>query len=68
MREIVDWWKEYGIRNWETDDNRILFDELLRKIYDLPARDEKRYILDYLIDSGSEVTHVNSNSESPIPR
>jgi hypothetical protein len=34
---------------------------------DLPCP-EKRYILDYLIDSGSEVTQVNSNSESSIPR
>ena len=50
MQEIVNWWEEYGIKNWETDDVRPLFDELLFKVFQLPTYEEGRYLLNYLAD------------------
>jgi nuclear transport factor 2 (NTF2) superfamily protein len=46
MREIVDWWKEYGIRNWETDDVHPMFRELMSKISELPTDEEEQYLFD----------------------
>jgi hypothetical protein len=40
MREIVDWWKEYGIRNWETDDVRPLWSGLMCRLDKLPTHDK----------------------------
>jgi nuclear transport factor 2 (NTF2) superfamily protein len=46
VREIVDWWKEYGIRNWETDDVHPMFRELMSKISELPTDEEEQYLFD----------------------
>jgi hypothetical protein len=48
MREIVEWWEEYGIRNWETDDVRPLFRELMLKLCQLPTEEEQIYLFEYL--------------------
>jgi hypothetical protein len=48
MREIVDWWKVYGIRNWETDDVQPLWRELMFKLGQLPTAEEMLYCFHYL--------------------
>jgi hypothetical protein len=52
MQEIVDWWKQYGIRNWETDDVEPL-KELLFRLDNLPTQEEWLYLFNYLSSRNS---------------
>jgi hypothetical protein len=48
MGDIVDWWDEYGIRIWETDDVQPLWRELMCGLSQLPTQEEQTYLFEYL--------------------
>jgi hypothetical protein len=53
MQEVVDWWDQYGIRNWERDDVDTLFKELLCRLDKLPTHEEWLYLFNYLSSRNS---------------
>jgi hypothetical protein len=50
MKEVANWWDEYGVKNWETDDVKPILDQLFCKLAKVPEREQAVYLFGSIYD------------------
>jgi hypothetical protein len=50
MKEVVNWWDEYGLKNWETDDFKPILKQLFLKLATVPEREQAVYLFGSIYD------------------